>query len=59
VAVQVLTWSDLSSGERSDRVILLLVAAAFLAAVLGPKIVTRSGHGEQRPTGSDSDSDSN
>ncbi|MDI6628042.1 MAG: hypothetical protein QME72_10015 [Rhodococcus sp. (in: high G+C Gram-positive bacteria)] len=35
VAVQVLTWSDLSSNDRSDRVVLLLLAGAFLAAIVG------------------------
>ncbi|WP_170946083.1 hypothetical protein [Rhodococcus sp. 14-2483-1-2] len=35
VAVQVLIWSNLSSSERTDRVVLLLLAGEFLAAIVG------------------------
>lgn len=52
VVVQVVTWSDLSSGERSDRVVLLLVAAAFLVALVGRNGDT-AGAGSKRHSVSD------
>ncbi|NLU82152.1 hypothetical protein [Rhodococcus sp. HNM0569] len=35
VIAQALTWADLSSDERSSRIVLLLLAGALLAAILG------------------------
>ncbi|MFD4181540.1 hypothetical protein [Rhodococcus sp. NPDC058514] len=32
---QALTWADLSGDERGTRIVLFLLAASFLAAILG------------------------
>lgn len=37
VVAQALTWADLSSDERSSRIVLFLLAGAFLAAILGSR----------------------